>query len=280
MTRHPPVAIPTTLGEAVSILAARPELRPVHGGTDVMVGVNAGSVPSHGWLSLRRVADLDGIDGCDDQLVIGAGVRFAAIEHELIGRVPSLAAAARTVGSPQIRRAGTIGGNLATASPAADSVPPLLCHDADLALTSTLGSRWVPLEEFAVGPKRTIRRDDELITAVRLRSVGGAQTFAKVGTRNAMVISICSLAARLDPSIGLARVAIGSVAPTVLRVRSAEAALLEPSAAEEFAAEVMAAASPIDDARSTARYRTTALGVLARRAHATLWRTLAREGGS
>lgn len=275
---HPPaVVIPTTLDDALSTLAERPELRPVHGGTDAMVGINAGTSTADGWLSLRRVESLDRIDQHDGQLLIGAGVRFETIEHSLTELVPSLAAAARTVGSPQIRRAGTIGGNLATASPAADSVPPLLCHDAEVGLTSTLGTRWVPLDAFAIGPKQTVRRPDELIAAVRLTSIGGAQSFAKVGTRNAMVISICSLAARLDPSTGLARVAIGSAAPTVLRVRSAEDALLDPTGADAFAAEVRAAARPIDDARSTARYRTTALGVLARRAHAALWRSLTRE---
>lgn len=273
-----PVSIPTDLTEAVTTLAEQPELHPVHGGTDVMVGVNAGSRSVAGWMSLRRIDGFEQISG--DGLLLGAGVRFADIERELSDRVPSLAAAARTVGSPQIRRAGTIGGNLATASPAADSVPPLLCHDAEVGLTSTAGTRWVPLDEFAIGPKRTIRRPDELISAVRLASVGGAQTFAKVGTRNAMVISICSLAARLDPASGLARVAIGSVAPTVVRVRAAEPALLDPHGADEFAQLVVTAAAPIDDARGTATYRTTAIGVLARRAHASLWRQLTSEAPS
>lgn len=274
-TNRPPVVSPTTVDEAVTSMAERPELYVVHGGTDVMVAVNEGRTEVAGWLSLRRLRELARIERDGEAVTLGAGVTFAAIERDLAACTPGLAAAARTVGSPQIRRAGTVGGNIATASPAADSVPALLCHDAEVELRSRAGTRWVPLEQFTTGPKRTVRRDDELITAVHLPSTGGIETFAKVGTRNAMVISVCSLAARLDPARGVARVAIGSVAPVVRRVRTAEAALLDREAADEFAAEVVGAASPIDDARASAAYRRHALGVLARRAHARLWRDVA-----
>ena len=269
----PPFATPTTRHEATILLAERPELYVVNGGTDAMVGVNDGRTNVAGWLSLRRVAELGRIVADEHSLVLGAGITFAEIEALLADSVPSLAAAARTVGSPQIRRAGTLGGNLATASPAADAVPPLLCCDAHVELASCDGVRRVPLEEFATGPKRTVRRPDELITAVHLHALGGFDAFAKVGTRNAMVISVCSIAARLDPASGVARVAIGSPAPSVRRVHDAEPALLDPGAADAFAAEVVRGASPIDDARASATYRRHALGVLARRTHARLWRT-------
>jgi CO/xanthine dehydrogenase FAD-binding subunit len=267
-------ASPRSLAEAVAILAERPDLRPVAGGTDVMVGVNAGVTDVTGWMSLRHVAEfrrlaLDGNAG-----LIGAGTTFDELERAAADIRPSLSTASRTVGSPQIRRAGTIGGNVVTASPAADSVPSLLCHDAEVELVSVRGERRIPLLGFATGPKRTVRAPDELVTAVHLGPTGGVESFAKVGTRNAMVISVCSLAARLDPSTGLARVAIGSVAPIVVRVFGAEQALLDAHGADEFAAQVVAAAAPIDDVRATAAYRRHALGVIARRTHAWLWREL------
>jgi CO/xanthine dehydrogenase FAD-binding subunit len=269
MIQHQRAAIPSSISDATAILAHRPDLRVVCGGTDVMVGVNEGSTPVSGWLSLRKIDELSYLNAARG--LIGASVTFAQIEQQLHLTHRSLADAARTVGSPQIRSAGTIGGNIATASPAADSVPVLLCHDAHIELASVRGVRHVPLDGFAIGPKRTIREPDELITRVHLGTPGGVDSFAKVGTRNAMVISVCSLAARLDPQRMFARVAIGSVAPTVLRAHAAESFLLDPHSAEEFAAQVVAAAAPIDDTRATAAYRRQALRVLALRTHKKLW---------
>jgi CO/xanthine dehydrogenase FAD-binding subunit len=194
---------------------------------------------------------------------------------DVAARMPALAQAARTVGSPQIRQWGTIGGNLGTASPAGDALPPLLVYDARVELTSTRGTRSVPLGDFLTGVKRNAREADELITAVTDLQTAGGQHFAKVGTRNAMVIAVCSLAMRLDREAAVARVAIGSAAPTARRLPDVEEWLqgelseagwraTEPLAAE-LGRRVAAAAAPIDDVRGSAAYRRHALGVLAGR---------------
>lgn len=272
MNTPPPAIAPHSLAEALTICAADPERVIVNGGTDIMVGVNSGRCDVDRWLSLRNLNELRSVTREDSgRLTLGSGVRFAdlAIYGAMIP--PALMMAARTIGSAQIRSSGTLGGNIATASPAADSVPPLLCHDAELELRSAGSVRRVPLEEFATGPKSTVLRSDEIITGITLASNGGVEWFAKVGTRNAMVISVCSLAARLDPTQGVGRVAIGSAAPTVRRIPEAEASLLHPHGEMDFAEAVMAACSPIDDQRATANYRRHALGVLARRVHHRLW---------
>lgn len=269
---HQPVAIvPRSLEAAVATHREWPELTVVNGGTDVMVGVNEGTRKVVGWLSIRRVRGMDEITRAGDGIIIGAGANFDTLQLALRTTVPALAAAARTVGSPQIRRVATIGGNLITASPAADAVPALMCHDAQLELVSADSSRRVPIEEFATGPKRTALRAGELLASIHLPSLGGVELFAKVGVRNAMVISVCSIAARLDISCGIARVALGSVAPTVRRAREAEQLLLDPQAGDEFGDAVVRAADPIDDHRATAAYRRHALGVLGRRTHRRLW---------
>lgn len=265
---------PTTLDEAIDLLGARPDLRPVNGGTDLMVGVNAGTTAVTGLLNLRRVEELHRIERTERGLRIGGGVTFARIESELLGEAPALAMAAKTVGSRQIRSVGTIGGNLATGSPAGDSLPPLLVCDAEVELVSRRGTRTVRLDEFLTGPKRTVRERDELVAAVVLVDCSGAQHFAKVGTRNAMVISISSLAARLDPVRGIARVAAGSVGPTALLIERAAPALLRRDGADEFARIVGESVMPIDDHRATADYRRTSVSVLARRMHVSLWETM------
>ncbi len=262
---------PSTLNEALEILAAQPHLRVVNGGTDVMVGVNAGTTSVDGWLNLRRVDELSGISQIERGLRIGGGVTFAEIEQALASRVPALAMAARTVGSRQIRGVGTIGGNLATASPAGDSLPPLLVCDAEVDLVSLRGTRSMPLVDFLVGPKRTLLASDELVAAVVLTDWAGPQHFAKVGTRNAMVISISSLAARLDVERQHARVAAGSVGPTALRIDEASDDLLRRDGGDDFARIVARSVSPIDDHRATADYRRTSVHVLARRVHQQLW---------
>jgi CO/xanthine dehydrogenase FAD-binding subunit len=291
-----PAVVPRTLDDAVNVLTEHPDLTIVAGGTDVMVGVNEGRGVD-GWLSLRRVDELRRIDldgppggsgpdrrsGHDVSLTLGAGVTFSDL-LSATGRMGAshgtpvfpgaLVAAARTIGSVQIRNAGTLGGNIVTASPAADAVPPLHLYDAELELHSARGVRRVPIEEFCIGPKRTSLERGELLIAVHLCSLGGVEGFAKVGARNAMVISVCSLATRLDPASGIARVAIGSAAPTVVRARAAESFLLDRSDADAFADAVVEASTPIDDHRATAAYRRHALAVLARRAHAARWREI------
>src|SRR5687767_8135971 len=173
---------------------------------------------------------------------------------------PALAEASRTVGSPQIRNRGTIGGNLGTASPAGDALPPLLVESVEVELASARGARTMPLAEFLVGPKQNALGDDELIVAVRLSPSGARQTFMKIGPRNAMVIAVCSLALAVDRERGEIRAAYGSAGPVTALVT----APLEER--ETFPQQVADAASPIDDVRGTAVYRRHALRVLAARA--------------
>jgi CO/xanthine dehydrogenase FAD-binding subunit len=178
--------------------------------------------------------------------------------------------------SPQIRNRGTVGGNLGTASPAGDALPPLLAADALVELASVSGSRRVPIREFFTGPKRNAMRKDELIAAFLVEPAAGPQQFSKVGTRNAMVIAVCSFALSLDPPRRRVGTGIGSAGPTPLRAVDAEDFIqgaldwdrglsVSESALERFGQLVAAAARPIDDIRGTAAYRRRALAVLARR---------------
>ncbi len=207
------------------------------------------------------MAELRGVTRENGTLVLGSGLTYAeAMQGPIAEELPALAEASRTVGSPQIRNRGTIGGNLGTASPAGDALPPLLAEGAEIELASVRGQRRLPLSEFLVGVKRNALEPDEIITAVRVRPSGARQTFMKVGPRNAMVISVCSLALEVDRERGELRAAFGSAAPTV---RLVTAPLDE---AESFPALVASSASPIDDVRGTAAYRRHALQVLTRRA--------------
>lgn len=270
---------PTSLADALSALAADPDVTVLAGGTDLMVEVNYGRRRPEHVLSLRRVAELRDwrVEGTD--LWLGARLTYADLTGgELAERLPALAHAARTVGSPQIRRTGTIGGNLATASPAGDTLPVLAAYDAQVELSSAGGTtRLLPIEAFITGPKRTDLRPDELITGVRFRSPNGPQEFLKVGTRNAMVISVASCALVADPDRRELRCALGSVGPTPIRCPEGEAfaadridwdtmTIAEPGISEAFGERCATAAQPITDHRSTAAYRRHAVGVLARRA--------------
>jgi CO/xanthine dehydrogenase FAD-binding subunit len=255
------VYAPRSLEEALGLRAEHPGARPIAGGTDLMVALNAERERPDALLDLGRVPELRGWRRDGDELVLGAAVTYTeAASGELASALPALAAASRTVGSPQIRNRGTLGGNLGTASPAGDSLPPLMIEDARVELAGTRGTRTLPLNEFLIGPKRNALGDDELVVALRVRPSGAPQTFMKVGPRNAMVISICSLALSADRGRGELRAAFGSSGPVVSLVT---APLDE---AESFAERVVAAASPIDDLRGTAAYRRHALGVLTRRA--------------
>ncbi len=255
------VHAPHTLEEALRLRAEHPDARPIAGGTDLMVALNAERERPAALIDLGRVPELRGWRYEGDELVLGAALTYTdAAAGEVASALPALAAASRTVGSPQIRNRGTIGGNLGTASPAGDSLPPLLVEDARIELAGSSGRRSLPLAEFLVGPKRNALAGDELVVAVRVRPSRAPQTFMKVGPRNAMVISICSLALSADRERGQLRAAFGSAGPVVGLVT---APLDE---AESFAEQVVAAASPIDDVRGTAAYRRHALGVLTRRA--------------
>lgn len=257
------IALPRTLDEALAAAAANPEATILAGGTDLMVGVNYHGLRPAAVIGLRRVPQLREWEAT----FIGAGVTHHRLET---GPITGLAEAARTVGSPQIRSAGTIGGNLGTASPAGDTLPFLAAVDAAVVLRSAAGERTVPWDEFIVGPKKTTRRPGELIVGVRLPSrLPSRQAFAKIGVRNAMVIAIASCCVLRDDD-GTTRVALGSVGPTPIRARRAEAMIsaeTNPSEAarREFARLVMEEVRPITDHRSTADYRRHASGVMARR---------------
>jgi len=255
------VHTPHTLGEALRTKADLPEARFVQGGTDVLVELNFDRSRPPALINLNEVAELRGVHRDDGTLVLGSGLTYSlAMTGVVAEELPALAEASRTVGSPQIRNRGTIGGNLGTASPAGDALPPLLAEGAEVEVVSVRGERRLPLSEFLVGVKRNALEPDELIRAVRIRPSRAKQTFMKVGPRNAMVISVCSLALEVDRDRGELRAAFGSAAPTV---RLVTASLGE---SEGFPALVAASASPIDDVRGTAAYRRHALEVLTRRA--------------
>ena len=262
---------PRSLDEALELRAAHPEAVPVAGGTDLMVEVNFGRRRPAGLLDLSRVEELQDWHRDNGAVFVGAGMTFARIAREL-AEFPPLVEAARSVGSPQIRTRATIGGNLATASPAGDSLPVLAVYGADVLLAAAGGRRRLPLGEFLTGPKQTALAPDELIVGVEWTPVAGPGTFAKVGTRNAMVIAVASVCLQLDERERHVRIALGSVAPTVLRARVAEAFADEaldwddPAAAlVEFGRLAAAEAQPIDDLRGSAAYRRRAVEVLARR---------------
>jgi CO/xanthine dehydrogenase FAD-binding subunit len=231
-------------------------------------------------LDLGRVRELEGFDRDGGRLRLGARVTYTEVIERLGELLPGLAIASRTVGSPQIRNRGTIGGNLGSASPAGDAHPPLLAGGAEVEVASVRGSRRLPVAEFFTGPKRSALEPDELVAAVHVPAAGGPQQFAKIGPRNAMVIAVCSLALSLEPERRRVGTGIGSAGPTPLAAAEAErflegvleseglwesrGALGEPVSAR-FAELVAAAARPIDDVRGSVAYRRHALRVLARR---------------
>jgi len=286
------VLLPQTLEEALARKAERPEATPIAGGTDVMVLMNADLLRPEVMIDVSRLPELGGWRREGDDLFVGAGVTYARILREL-PEMRALVQASRAVGSPQIRNRGTVGGNLGTASPAGDSLPVLAVHDARVVVASAEREREIPWDAFLTGVKQTSLEPDELILGARWRVLHGPQSFAKVGTRNAMVISVASLCLALDPVTRTARVAMGSVAPTVIRAHEAETFLADamrragawgdppaPIAAgdvEAFAERVAAAAQPIDDIRGSAAYRRHAVRVLARRALARAADEIAEE---
>jgi CO/xanthine dehydrogenase FAD-binding subunit len=276
---------PATWSEALAMKAAHPDAMPIAGGTDVMVEINLDRHRPSAVIDLTRAGDVTwGFEG--DMVRVGAGVTYSRIIEEL-PFLPGLAMASRTVGSPQIRNRGTVGGNLGTASPAGDALPPLLACGAVVELASTAGTRRVPIDEFFTGPKKNVTRKDELITAFLVPTAKGGQQFSKVGTRNAMVIAVCSFAVDVDPTRRRIGTGIGSAGPTPLRAVEAEQFIegafdeenlwdsrsdVGESALSRFGELVASAARPIDDIRGTAAYRRHALAVLARRALAWAWK--------
>jgi CO/xanthine dehydrogenase FAD-binding subunit len=273
---------PATWSEALEIKAAHPEAMPIAGGTDVMVDINLDHHRPAAILDLTHISELKEWGAEDGLLRVGAGVTYTRLIDELGDRLPGLAIASRTVGSPQIRNRGTVGGNLGTSSPAGDAHPPLLAADAIVEIASRAGKRRVAVREFFTGPKRNAMSKDELIAAFLIEPARGPQQFSKVGTRNAMVIAVCSFALALDLERGRAGTGIGSAGPTPLRAVEAEEFIqgeldwegrrpLSEAAMGRFGELVAAAARPIDDVRGTAAYRRHALGVMARRCLSWAW---------
>jgi CO/xanthine dehydrogenase FAD-binding subunit len=275
------VLVPRSLDAAVAALADRPDALVLAGGTDLMVEVNESRhrfAEGDTVVAVNRVPELRSWthDPSARTVRLGAGVTYAELEVAPLATVlPALAQAARTVGSPQIRNAATIGGNLATCSPAGDGLPVLSALDALVELQGPAGRRDLPVAQFMTGVKRTARRPDELITAVTVPVLDGWQGYAKVGIRNAMVIAIAGACLAVDIPTRSIRLALGSVAPTIVRAAEAEAHAsstadwdtlrVDDAAALEFGRLAGAAARPIDDHRATAAYRRHAVEVLSRR---------------
>ena len=271
--------------------AAHPQAVPIQGGTDVMVELNFDRYRPEYLLDLTRVSELAQWAPDNGHIRLGAGVSYTRVITELGGRLPGLAMASRTVGSPQIRNRGTVGGNLGAASPAGDSHPALLAAYAHVEVESVRGARQIPAEEFYTGVKRNALGPDELITAVLITPPTGPQQFCKIGTRNAMVISVAAFGLALHPDREAVGTGIGSAAPTPRRALAAEQFLaqsltddglwesrgaLPDATSRQFADLVADAASPIDDVRGTARYRVHSLSVMARRALVWAWNDFRR----
>ena len=281
-----PVQVARRLDEALEAIAAHHPAEPIAGGTDLMVEINFGRRRLYNVVALDRVDELKELrpgnrvsPGMDQRIHVGAGVTYTRLLSEA-GISMALWEASRTVGSPQIRNAGTIGGNIATSSPAGDTLPVLAALEATIVLRSVRAERRVPFAQFMTGPKRNDRHQDELVVAAEWDDAGPAQTFIKVGTRNAMVIAVASLAFVIDAPRKRVGIALGSCGPTIIRATDAErfaAGWLDergwdrprrPSnaARAELGRLVAAAAKPIDDVRGSAAYRRHVLSVIAGRA--------------
>jgi len=259
---------PKNAREALRLYASRPDALPLSGGTDLMVAWNLGSLNDRAILDLSLLREWSRIARTSDGLRLGALVTHAAAErHPLVRRhFGLLVQAAATVGGMQIQERGTIAGNVANASPAADTVPPLAVYDARVHVASAAGRRVVPILEIFTGPKQTTLAPGELIEAIDLPFLSKApdrQMFRKVGTRAAQAISKIVAAGLLwtlkDGSVADVRFALGSMAPTPRRLREAESYLIgrriTPDTTREAVALLPEDVAPIDDVRSTAAYR-------------------------
>ncbi|HEX6060715.1 MAG TPA: FAD binding domain-containing protein [Candidatus Limnocylindria bacterium] len=271
------VDIARTLDDALALIAERPGAEVINGGTDLMVEINFGRKRPGAIVAIDRIAELRRLS-VDGYVTMGAGVTFTTMLERDCGSV-ALREAARTVGSPQIRNAATIGGNVATSSPAGDALPVLMALDAYVELRSKDDRRSVRFTEFMTGPKKNVRAGNELVTRIGWEQAGPAQVFMKVGTRNAMVIAVAGLALVADRARKRVGIGLGSCGPTILRAPGAasfaeglfDEASWRPfvpsdSACAEFGAKVAAAARPIDDVRGTAAYRRHVLAVMGARA--------------
>ena len=244
---HPRMELlqPASWDEALEAKAGHPEALPLWGGTDVMVDINFGRARPETILDLTRVERPHALGHATTARSASAPAsRTRARSRSWKTRLPGLAIASRTVGSPQIRNRGTIGGNLGSSSPAGDALPPLYASGAEVELASTRGTRRVPIEEFITGPKRNVLEPDELIAAFHVPAARGGQQFSKVGTRNAMVIAVCSFALAIDDEQRTVGTCLGSAAPTPRRAHAAEdfiAGALDWDARGAIAPEALAA---------------------------------------
>jgi CO/xanthine dehydrogenase FAD-binding subunit len=272
------VIVAKELATALSALREHDDARLIQGGTDLMVEINFNHVKPTTMISLRDIESLRTIRrNQPGVLSIGSGVPYSIIEGEpVITDIPALAQAARTVGSPQIRAAGSLGGNLGTCSPAGDTLPVMFALDAMIHLNTVDSARVVSIHDFMTGVKRSVRQHDEIITSIDFPVIKGWQGYSKVGVRNAMVISVASACLVADHENADVRIALGSVGPTIIRCREAETWLktthdlssresISLDIANEFGRRAASESSPIDDHRSTAQYRRHAISVLASR---------------
>jgi xanthine dehydrogenase small subunit len=252
---------PKSLTDALQMLRDEGPLTPMAGCTDLYVALNLGTLKDTRFLNLWRLDALRTIEMRGDLLCIGAmATHTDLIASTLVRkRIPMLQAASSEVGGVQIQNRGTLGGNVANASPAGDTLPVLAAADAIVVLKSTAGTRRVPFTAFFTGYRATMRRPDELIAGFEIPVMRGRQWFRKVGTRAAQAISKVVIAARLEPPKGsgpaVVRVAFGSVAPTVVRAVRTEAALAAGASLEDALVLLAQEIAPIDDVRSTAIYR-------------------------
>jgi len=244
---------PRNLKAALALLANEPALTPIAGCTDVLVGLHFGTLDQRRFIDLWGLDELRGITA-RGSLRIGALATYAdIIASPLVRkRVPMLVAAAREIGGAQIQNRGTLGGNIANASPAGDTLPVLAAADAQIVLRSATSERRVPFTEFYTGYRTSVRRPDELITAVEIPAIDGRQWWRKVGTRRAQAISKIMMAGVRGPRV---RIAVGSVAPTVVLAVGAAAILSEGGSVPDAQAALRREIAPIDDLRSTADYR-------------------------
>ena len=274
------VFLPGTLDEALEVKAANPDAVPIAGGTDLMVELNFDLRRPKSIIDLTRISELNQHARDDGRIRLGSGVTYSRLISDLAIELPGLAIASRTVGSPQIRNRGTIGGNVATSSPAGDTLPVLFAARAEIEIISLRGTRVVAISDFITGPKKNQLAGDELISSLIVPAAAGPQQFSKIGTRNAMVIAVASFAIVIDAASQTIGTGIGSAGPTPIQAVDAEAfisnhlsetgtwetrARLQEAAAARFGELVARAAVPIDDVRGTAAYRRHALSVMAKR---------------
>lgn len=269
-----PVALPDTLSALWDLLDQEPEARLYAGGTDLLAKIRKGQISASSLVCIERIRELKGITEHPDHIQIGSITTHTDLLESRTIRFhfPMLVRAVESLGSPPIRNMGTIGGNLCTASPAGDTLPPLYVLDADVELCTRNSRRWLPIRDFILGPGQTRLAEKEIVTSVRIRKPpeGCIQHFEKVGHRNAMACSIASLAAmlRIDPSgiVEQATLAWGSVGPTVLLCTEASQLLvgrsLSPEALQRARAAVQGAVTPISDIRADADYRRHVAGNL------------------